>query len=148
MSESDENKSLTPDDERMVDMIRKLSKNPKGPKGPASKILGKVEFMGEKKPKFEIQKELNELGHGDRMWSLTQNRKMELFRDLQAMRDNSQYEDGLALYNEHREMLNTKFYDDDDHDEAYWVMKRHLDTLYKAKIEARFWEEMKDNLQD
>ena len=141
MSESDQDKNLSPDDERKIEKARQLAK---GTKNTFPNSVKKVEFLGIEKQKSVIQKELDDLDTGDRMWSITQNRKMELWRNLKDLRENASYADGIALYKEHREMLHGEFSEHEDHDEAYWIKESYLQHLYHEKVESKFWEDMKD----
>ena len=112
-------------------------RSPKKPK--------EAKFLGQKVNKENIQNELNELDHEERVVLLTQNEKIDLIEKLK----NKAKEDmihGLSLYEEYREIVSDEFDDYEDRNEAFWVNGQYLQELADRKAVTEYYESLRDGL--
>lgn len=112
-------------------------RSPKKPK--------EAKFLGQQVNKENIQNELNELDHEDRVVLLTQNEKIDLIEKLK----NKAKEDmihGLSLYEEYREIVSDEFDDYEDRNEAFWVNGQYLQELADRKAVTEYYESLRDEL--
>jgi hypothetical protein len=102
-----------------------------------------IQFLGMKALRTEIQEELDSMSTPERVEALHEDRKVQVTRTLETLREKEQIKDGLSLYKEYEESIDSDFESaNNDYYEAWWWSSKHIKELYRRKCETQFWKDL------
>jgi len=103
----------------------------------------KVTFKGEVRRRSDVVKQLKNLDSEERVCNFTDNRRIEVTTQLANFRKNNDLENGKAVFQEYKELLD----DENSHDfadfwESDWINLNWLKQLALRKKEMNFWNDI------
>jgi hypothetical protein len=114
---------------------------------PQSRTNDKVEYQGVERNKRDVQAELDRMSSGDKMVSLTTERKQQVIELLiKYSKEDGRIKDGASVYAEYREAINLDIEEDnDDAIEAWWCNIRYLKLLHKQRKTMAIYEDLSED---